>query len=294
MQVAPHDLVIGADSMVGSALLRRIKRSRMPVIGTSRRPRKNEDVLSLDLSGDLSNWSAPNRVQAAFLCAGVTRLKACSEQPLASKKVNVDGIVQIARRLRDKGAFVVYLSSNQVFDGSVACRKEWDTPCPTTEYGRQKAEAERRLRETGTVDAIVRLTKILGADTPLFLEWTAALRRNESIKAFSDMTFAPVPLSFVTSVLQLIGFMRLSGTFHVSGDRDVSYLEAAREGVRALGGDEDLVEESSGAGQMLGDSVHRHTTLDMENLKTALGIIPPGVAWTIAAAFTNPEKLAAE
>jgi dTDP-4-dehydrorhamnose reductase len=294
MQMASHDLVVGVDSMVGGALLRRLKRGRTPVVGTSRRPGRPKDSIFLDLSDDLSGWNPPGGVQTAFLCAGVTRLQACSEQPIASAKINVEGILQIARKLRDQGAFVVFLSSNQVFDGTVACRKESDFVCPTTEYGRQKAEAERQLRDVGAVDAVVRFTKILGAVTPLFLDWTAALRRNESIRAFSDMTFAPVPLSFVTSVLQLVGVMRLSGTFHVSGDRDVSYLQAALAGAKALGLNGGLVSGVDGAGEVLGDALHRHTTLEMENLRTALGIVPPGVDWTIETAFSDPEKLAVE
>lgn len=292
--MVPCDLVVGADSLVGGALLRRLKRARTPAVGTTRRSDRSPGAISLDLSDDLSDWSPPGEVQVAFLCAGVTRLRACSEQPAVSAKVNVDGILQVARKLHHQGAFVVYLSTNQVFDGLVAFRKERDLVCPTTEYGRQKAEAERQLLEAGVVDTIVRFTKILGADTPLFSDWTAAWHRNEPIKAFADMTFAPVPLSFVTSVLQLFGILRLPGIFHVSGDRDVSYFEAARVGARALGLKDDLVIEAQGAGEVLGDAVHRHTTLDMENVKTGLGVVPPGVNWTIETALSEPGKLTAE
>jgi xanthine dehydrogenase small subunit len=55
----------------------------------------------------------------------------------------------LARRLLSLGAFVVFTSTNLVFDGEQAHYATCATPHPTSEYGRQKAEAERALLALG-------------------------------------------------------------------------------------------------------------------------------------------------
>jgi len=138
-------------------------------------------------------------------------MEACRQDHDKTFLVNVAAVAQLTKDLLDQGAFVVYLSSNQVFDGSVAHTPPDHPYSPTSEYGRQKVEVERRIsRYNGSV-AIVRFTKILQPNHPLFFSWSSDLRSGRAIQPFSDLWFAPVPLSCVTSVLRLIADKRLSG-----------------------------------------------------------------------------------
>jgi len=279
--------------MVGNALITRMRQTGLCALGTTRRrDRANEECLHLDLADELQQWRPPRPVDVAVLCAGETRIQACKNNPAQSSRVNVEGLFQIAKNLQSQGAFVIYLSTNQVFDGSVPFRSSRDPCCPVTEYGRQKAEVERRLGQAGAPCAIVRLTKILGPRTPLFATWAEALRSGQSIQPFSDMTLAPVPLSCVVSVLLLIAGRRLPGIFQVSGDRDISYEAAARVGASAMGAAPRLVKPVKTA-QNVPDTepLPVHTTLDMEVLKLTFGIVPPSVEWTIKTAFMQPELL---
>jgi dTDP-4-dehydrorhamnose reductase len=292
-EAQPCYLVVGADSMVGGALLTRLRQTGVRVLGTTRRREQvREGCVHLDLANDIRRWRPPDSVSVAILCAGETRIQACKDNPAGSARVNVEGISQLASNLRNDRTFVIYLSTNQVFDGDIPFRSEQDPTCPVTEYGRQKAEAERRLRGAGSASAIVRFTKILGPQTALFSTWAAALRRGQTIQPFCDLTLAPVPLSCVTNVLLLITARRLTGIFHVSGNEDISYEAAARIGAEALGADPQLVQPVKVA-QARADSeaLPAHTTLDMGTLRSSLGLVPPGVQWTVQTAFANPQLL---
>lgn len=144
----PHYLVVGADGMVGNALITRLRQPGLCVLGTTRRrDTVSEKCLHLNLADNTQQWRPPRPVDMAFLCAGETRIQACKNNPAESAKINVEGISQLAKNLQREGTFVIYLSTNQVFDGSVPFRSPHDPCCPITEYGRQKAEAERRLSE---------------------------------------------------------------------------------------------------------------------------------------------------
>ena len=146
---------------------------------------------------------------------------------------------------------------------------------PQTEYGRQKAETEQRLRQLpGT--CVVRFTKVLGPATPLLLNWIAALRKGEVIRPFADMPMAPVPLDFAVEALTSVAAARAEGVVQVSADRDITYAEAARFVADCLHCPPHLVRPVTVADSgMAIDHVPAHTTLDATRLKTEFGLAPP-------------------
>lgn len=286
-------LVVGGESMIGSALLQRLTLLGLDVRGTTRRQNAVTATKPfLDLSAVPENWSPAEHVDIAILCAGVTRLKACMEQAEKTRRINVEGIVKVAQILRKRGAFIIYLSTNQVFDGTRPFANPSDSTSPVTEYGRQKAEAEQSLRKAGAVDSIVRLTKVMGPVNPLIEGWKKDLLMGRTITPFSDMTFAPVPLSSVLSVLMMLAQQRRLGTFHVSGERDISYAEAARMGAEVLRVNPELVQPVlSPKPKRYAEPSLMNTSLNVDLLKEKLGITPPEIRWTIETAFLNPEIL---
>jgi len=204
----------------------------------------------------------------------------------------VDAVAALTTSLVEQGAFVVFLSTNQVFDGSKPHTESAAALSPRAQYGRQKAEAERFVGQYGNSTAIIRFTKILGPNQPLFRGWSEHLRKGEAIQPFSDMYFSPIPLSCVTSVLRLVLDTRLSGVLQVSGTRDVSYADAARIGAGLMRVSQDLVQPVE-TREKLPDSepFPKNTTLDVSRLRADLGVEPPDVEWTIETAFAKPEVL---
>jgi len=65
----------------------------------------------------------------------------------------------VTERLQVQGSFVIFLSSNQVFDGTTPYRHSDEAVCPLNEYGRQKAAFENWLLGRSKPAAILRLTK---------------------------------------------------------------------------------------------------------------------------------------
>ena len=54
----------------------------------------------------------------AVLCAGITSLAVCRQDPQACRRINVENSLAVLRQLAGTGTFVVALSTNLVFDGS--------------------------------------------------------------------------------------------------------------------------------------------------------------------------------
>ena len=289
----PVTLVVGADSVIGGALLESLQSSGQPTMGTTRRrDTVNESRPYLDLSEELVNWTHPRPVETAVLCAALSRLEDCRTNRLGSRRINVDAICALAKDLSSQGAFVIFLSTNRVFDGSTPYPSTDDPVSPATEYGRQKAEAERRISQLDGPTAIVRLTKVLGPADPLFAGWRKALSRSEKIYPFQDVGMAPVSLTCAVAALRRVLETRSPGITQVSGPEDVTYAEAAQWGARALGVDADLVRPwSFAASAQFKEPIPANNTLDVNGLKTNLGVEIPDVRWTIETAFVNPWRL---
>jgi len=259
------------------------------VLGTTRRRhRVSKSIMYLDLAGEVDNWIFPLPINVAYICAGITNLDACMNDLEGSVCVNVRGIVALVKHLVNCGVFVVFLSTNQVFDGSMPYRKPTDTMTPITEYGRQKAEVERQISQLGNCVAIVRLSKVIDSPFPLFSSWVNSMKRGEPILPFADMRMAPVPLNTVISVLRVVADLRFPGVLQLSGEEDVIYAETAYLGARLLGFDEGLVKPINvlESGSYV-EPFPANTTLNVDSLKHKLGIVPPDVRWTIKQAFSS-------
>jgi len=266
-------LVVGADGGIGRTLLARLRADGRPAVGTTRRA--SGDGLPLALAADPASWQLPERVTVAYLCAAVTSIDACRRDPAGTRAVNVDRTLALAARLRECGAHIVFLSTNQVFDGTVPFRGEGDTVCPLTEYGRQKATAEAALLAAGGT-TVVRFTKVVPPDWPIVRNWRTALDRGESVEAFGDMVLSPVPLGVAVEALVRVGAKRPGGVIHVSGAEDYTYAEFARRLAVAIGTEPDLVREASCRERGIpAEAAPAHTVLATERLLHELGLEPP-------------------
>lgn len=283
------NLIIGADGLIGKGLLTDYSNTNELAIGTSRRSDQYEkNRILLDLNSNISDWEISMPVKTAYICAGVTNLEACNSNPNATARVNVSAISELVRKLVKHGAFVIYLSSNQVFDGSGSYYMPEAPFSPVTEYGRQKAETERNIREMGDSVAIVRFTKILGPEYPLFLSWVKTLRAGKPVHPFSDMHMAPVHLSSAISILRLIGDRHISGIVQVSGHCDISYAEAAYIGSEILEIDPDLIQPVKASQSGYSSAViPNNTTLNIDRIKSVLGVEPPDSRRTIKTVFQS-------
>lgn len=218
-------LIVGADSLIGRKLSQVLALEGVEFIETTRRKKAltTSNRIFLDLTQDISCGFVPEGITAAFLLAGVTSLDYCKKYPELSYRVNVSNTIKLVDKLKEKNIFIVFPSTNLVYDGEKPCRKESDPVFPLTEYGRQKAEVERFLLTLGPLSCIVRFTKIAESLIPLLIEWMNKLNMNEPVYPFLDKLLSPIPLVICTQGMITIAKNRYTGIFQFSGDRDITY-----------------------------------------------------------------------
>lgn len=289
--IMEHFLVIGSDKGIGLALYDEIAGHHSAVIRTTRR--QDREGLLLDLAHLPENLSFGQEFSCAFICAAISSFADCELDPKGTFKVNVDGMLAVARVLLEKGCFVVFLSSSSVFDGSKPWSDEYSPRSPSTEYGRQKAIAEERLLEMDKGRervAIVRLTKVLTGTTPVVARFTNQIQNGHSFEAFSDLRFSPVSMSYAVESLLKIAMQKTSGIYHLSGEVELSYAELARMMALKMKADPGIVREAGSSGTLVYFKPE-FPGLGMIRTKEIAGLNPEPIKVTLECLLTEHQSL---
>jgi dTDP-4-dehydrorhamnose reductase len=287
-------LVVGGDSLVGSAIQLHCRESGIPVEISSRRA--GTKGLLFDLRDPDFVPLERTRYEFAFICAAVTDMRACQDEPVLTRRVNVDNTIELMRRLADRGTHLLFLSSSQVFDGETPAPTEDATTCPKNEYGAQKLAVEQAIARHELPAAILRPTKILASyPVGVFKAWFDALGKGQAIQAATNMPISPVMVGDVARAAGLLAAGRHRGIWHLGASDEMTYFEAAR-----LMAERQQMSQTLVKGEALTDAQvpsiyrHRHATLSSRKIARALNMPLRGARDVLAMLFAHfPPAVAA-
>lgn len=265
-------LVIGVDSLVGSAVRALCDSLNIEVEGTSRRP-AGQGTLFLDLDAPDLGPLARARCDVAIVCAAVTDMKTCQADPAGTRRINVDNTLEAMRRLADGGAHLVFLSSSQVFDGETPAPTEAAPTNPKNVYGEQKVTVEQAIAAEGLPAASLRVTKVLAPHpVGVFKGWFEALTRGQAVTPATNMSLSPVMVADVARAALLIGQGRHRGIWHLGSSDEIGYADAARAMAAMHGLPASLVVGQAVTEDQVPDIYrHRHVTLSCDKIGRQLG-----------------------
>lgn len=278
-------LVVGVDGLIGSHLADWVRQKEWEVIGTTRRgSEESPTVRYLDLSKSIEHWPVPGQCSAAVLFAGIHKMEECRKNPEQTRFINVSQTAALAKRLIEAGVFVVFPSSNYVFDGTRPLRRADEPVGPRSEYGRQKAEVEVQLLKYPGRTAVVRLNKVFHGQMPLIQDWIRQLKSNSVIRPFRNLFYAPIPLDLTVWTLGEIALRQAAGIWHLSAREDVSYEYVARQLAELHRASPTLIEPADGP-ENAEEKAPQFTSLDCSRLERELGVRVPAPAETIRRYF---------
>lgn len=163
--------------------------------------------------------------------ACLSRAQDCEENPELAFQVNVTAVQEWLQASSSWDSFPLYISTEQVFDGSRSSYPEHAPTSPLSTYGKTKATAEELVLEAG--GAVVRLPLLLGpelgngragADSAIL----QAVRAGRRLGLFHDEVRTPVNPALLAPMLWRIAQSRIPGIFHLAGSEAVSRLELGR------------------------------------------------------------------
>lgn len=221
-------LITGAHGQVGQALV-----TALQDIHTLLKPQRNElDIGRNSVVGQIVE-QAPDLVihSAAF-----TNVDACAREPDQALLINGLGTKHVALACQALDIPLVYISTNEVFDGSATTPYvEFDQPRPINPYAYSKWAGEQVVQQLLRKFYIVRIAWVFGGERN-FVRTILRLAQERSQLAvvedeIGNPTFAPDVADAVARLIKQPAY----GTYHLVNEGYCSRFEFAREILQQAG-----------------------------------------------------------
>jgi len=202
-------------------------------------------AVRIDLANPASILEAVKEVRPDVIMhtAALTDVDRCEKEKELAFRINVDGTKAIAEAARELNSFLIYVSTDYVFDGSRGMYRENDETNPVNYYGYTKLLGEQYC------DCIARTCVIYGAKPASgkvnFVLWLIdRLRNEEEVRIVTDQYITPTLNTNLAKMMLEIAEKRLKGVFHLAGATRVSRFEFAKMVADVFGLDESLITPS--------------------------------------------------
>ncbi len=224
-----NTLIIGADSLIGNGLINYLISKGMNVYGTSRREKELENNIIFFKIGDSINKLNLHKYSSCVFCAGITSINYCEDNEKVAFDINVSQTIKIIKACIEKGIYTIFLSSDLVFSGEKKNPSIHEKTKPFTKSGLFKKNVEDYMLDLDSnLVCILRLTKVISANTPIIKKWSDAKESNSKIIAFTDQFISPINIENVCKSLFNLINEKHPGLFHLGGDNTMSYFEFAK------------------------------------------------------------------
>jgi dTDP-4-dehydrorhamnose reductase len=181
------------------------------------------------------------RPAAILHCAAYTAVDACESHPDDAFRLNATGTRNVMQAARAVGAYVVYLSTDYVFDGTKPQPYvETDATNPLSIYGKTKLAGEHEIDDDS---AIVRISWVCGRYGNNMVKTILRLAaEHDKLSFVADQRGNPTIVTDLVDMLRIFVEGRLAGVWHVTNQGAVSWYEFAQAVLEAAGDDPSRVE----------------------------------------------------
>jgi len=230
-------LITGASGLYGSKLAELSQKNGHKVYaGYS----KNKVYYGNPVQFDIAEKSQVDAVfkqvspEVVVHAATLTDVDKCETSKELAWKINVEGTRNVAEAAKASKAFLIYISTDYVFNGEKGHYKETDKPNPVNYYGHTKLKAEELVQAIAKKYCIARTCVIYGASpasgkTNFALWLIGKLKNKEQTKIVTDQWISPtLNTSLAEMTLETIE-RKLTGIYHLAGATRLSRLELATQ-----------------------------------------------------------------
>lgn len=226
-------VVFGADGYIGSYIYGQLKKDGFCAVGTTRRQSETKcDLIYYDIQKRDINQILPTVCETekvAIICIAESNIDRCYENYGYAYEINVNATKRLIHQLSENDFYIIYFSSDNVFNGESGNYTEESLRCPVNKYGMMKAEMEQYLLEKIPKVCILRISKVLSTyrtKQNAFTEWEEGVNEGK-VWCIRGNRLNFVCIDDVYRACLLAAENRLTGLYDVVGDETYSRAELA-------------------------------------------------------------------
>ena len=224
-------LIVGGDSTLGKNFSFFLKKKKTKFIKTTRR-KKNKYYLDLL---EINKFNIPKDVKSAVIFAYQNNIAYCEKNYKQAYEINVQNIYKLVKKLLLKKIFILFISTNLVFDNSKLKRYEKTSKKPITNYGKMKSICEDKITNFAKINklneyfSILRISKVLNFKYNPIKLWADHLKKKKVIFIPDDIFCCPIDINSLNNSIFKIIKNSYSGIFHLSGEKEFNYYQLAKK-----------------------------------------------------------------
>ena len=209
-------LVTGTTGMLGSAVVRDLKRFNLFYDVIESGPSSDRDLTDLDTARDFVNTEKPDVI---IHLAAVTSLNECKKNPDKANTLHAD----LTKVLASSCKRMIYVSTDSVFDGVASTPYgETSDANPVNVYAKSKLIGEAAAINNNKNSVIIR-TNIFGCKPGMLADWAIqSYKDNEKIDGYVNVKFNPVYVGDLAIAIRKAIDHDITGVINVAGDTCLS------------------------------------------------------------------------
>jgi dTDP-4-dehydrorhamnose reductase len=221
--------VIGNKGMLGTELSLLLERNKIPFIGTDR---------EVDIANPaaLMDFASSHPINWIINCSAYTAVDKAEDDTAACRLLNTNGPANIATVAKAKGARLMHISTDYVFDGTGnKPYTEEDATHPTGVYGDSKRDGEIAVSENNPGSYIIRTAWLYGKHGNNFVHTMLRLmHERDEIKVVNDQYGSPTwAFNLAETVVTLIRQVESGknipfGIYHYTNEGTCTWFEFAQ------------------------------------------------------------------
>jgi dTDP-4-dehydrorhamnose reductase len=226
-------------------------------------------------------------------CAAITNVDACEDNPDQAHLYNVslpERIAQLCSTYRSK---LIYITTDQLWDGTKPFMSEADAVEPLNIYAETKAISEQKVLDADSTALIIR-TNFFGQGRVWrlsFSDWIhKSLSENQTLKGFDDIYYTPIAIDILLERIDDLIQENATGLFHVAGSERVSKYAFMVAYATAAGLNAGLIEKASASKGNLKAKRPADMSLSVNKVEEFLKQTMPNVQESISRVLNNHKE----
>ena len=225
-------LVTGSAGLVGQQVVKYLSKSNQVFSCYNESKPEYGDSVKMDLKNYemISSVLTEIKPDVVIHLGAMTGVDLCEKEKTSASEINTKATEIIAKECSKLNSFLVYVSTDYVFDGNFGMYKEDDVTNPLGFYGKSKLEGEKAVQNFSTNWCIARTSTPFGLHPTKksFPMWVIEnLQKQKQIDVLIDQFTSPTYIPNLSRMLIEISERRITGIIHTAGASKISRYQMA-------------------------------------------------------------------